>query len=42
MTREIEIRDVSPTLRQIRVIVKYQSDGAEREYVLTTYVSAYA
>lgn len=41
-TREIEIRDINPTLRQIRVIVKYKSDGAEREYVLTTYVSAYA
>lgn len=41
-TREIQIRDISPNLRQVRVIVKYKSDGADREYVLTTYVSAYA
>lgn len=41
-TREIEIRDINPNLRQVRVIVKYESDGATREYVLTTYVSAYA
>ena len=41
-TREIEIRDINPKLRQIRVILKYKSDGADREYVLTTYVSAYA
>lgn len=41
-TREIEIRDIGPNLRQIRVIVKYKGDGGEREYVLTTYVSSYA
>jgi type II secretory pathway pseudopilin PulG len=41
-TREIEIRDIGPNLRRIRVIVKYRSDGGEREYVLTTFVSAYA
>lgn len=41
-TREIEIRDLSPNLRQIRVIVRFRSDGAERQYVLTTYVSSYA
>jgi type II secretory pathway pseudopilin PulG len=41
-TREIEIRDLGPSLRQIRVIVRYRSDGAMREYVLTTYVSSYA
>ena len=41
-TREIEIRDLGPNLRQIRVIVRYRSDGGERQYVLTTYVSSYA
>ena len=41
-TREIEIRDISDNLRQIRVIVKYKSDGGTREYVLTTFVSSYA
>ena len=41
-TREIEIRDLGPNLRRIRVIVTYQSDGAPRQYVLTTYVSSYA
>ncbi len=41
-TREIEIRDLGPNLRRIRVIVRYRSDGGERQYVLTTYVSSYA
>jgi type II secretory pathway pseudopilin PulG len=42
MTREIEIRDISATLRQLRVIVRYQSAQGEQEFVLTTYLSAYA
>lgn len=41
-TREIEIRDIGPNLRRIRVIVRYRSDSGEREYVLTTFVSSYA
>lgn len=41
-TREIEIRDIGPNLRRIRVILRYRSDGGDREYVLTTYVSSYA
>ena len=41
-TREIEIRDLSPTLRQIRVIVRYRSAVGTAQYVLTTYVSSYA
>jgi prepilin-type N-terminal cleavage/methylation domain-containing protein len=41
-TREIEIRDVSPTLRQLRVVVRYQTNLGLRQFVLTTYVSAYA
>jgi type II secretory pathway pseudopilin PulG len=42
MTREIEIRDISATLRQLRVIVRYQSAQGQQEFVLTTYLSAYA
>lgn len=41
-TREIEIRDIGPNLRRIRVIVRYRSEVGEREYVLTTFVSSYA
>jgi len=42
MTREIEVRDLSQTLRQLRVIVRYRSGGGTTEFVLTTYLSAYA
>lgn len=42
MTREIEIRDLSQTLRQLRVIVRYQTPSGTEEFVLTTYLSAYA
>jgi type II secretory pathway pseudopilin PulG len=42
MTREIEIRDISATLRQLRVIVRYQSAQGQQEFILTTYLSAYA
>jgi prepilin-type N-terminal cleavage/methylation domain-containing protein len=41
-TREIEIRDISANLRQIRVIVRYQVSGMAREYQLVTYVSTFA
>jgi prepilin-type N-terminal cleavage/methylation domain-containing protein len=41
-TREIEIRDISATLRQLRVIVRYQSANGPAQYVVTTYISAYA
>jgi type II secretory pathway pseudopilin PulG len=41
-TREIEIRDINPTLRQIRVIVRYHTSTAPGTFILTTYVSAYA
>jgi prepilin-type N-terminal cleavage/methylation domain-containing protein len=42
-TREIEIRDLGPSLRQLRVIVRYRaSNGGTTQYVLTTYLSAYA
>lgn len=41
-TREIEIRDLSVTLRQLRVIVRYRTATGNGQYILTTYVSAYA
>jgi prepilin-type N-terminal cleavage/methylation domain-containing protein len=42
MTREIEIRDLTATLRQLRVIVRYRSSMGTQQFVLTTYLSAYA
>lgn len=41
-TREIEISDINPNLRQIRVIVTYPFAGGSRELVLLTYISAFA
>lgn len=41
-TREIEIRDIGPSLRRVRVIVRYPAAGGIREFVLTTFVSSYA
>jgi prepilin-type N-terminal cleavage/methylation domain-containing protein len=41
-TREIEIRDLGPNLRQLRVIVIYRTATGSMRYVLTTYISAYA
>lgn len=41
-TREIEIRDISATLRQIRVIVRYHTSTAPGTFILTTYLSSYA
>jgi hypothetical protein len=41
-TREIEIRDVGGSLRQLRVIVRYRTNLGPQQFVLTTYVSAYA
>jgi prepilin-type N-terminal cleavage/methylation domain-containing protein len=41
-TREIEIRDLQPNLRQLRVIVRYKTTLGQRQFVLVTYVSAYA
>jgi prepilin-type N-terminal cleavage/methylation domain-containing protein len=42
MTREIEIRDLGATLRQLRVIVRYRSALGTQQFVLTTYLSSYA
>jgi hypothetical protein len=41
-TREVEIRDVGPNLRRVRVIVRYRVGGARRQYALDTLVSAFA
>jgi len=41
-TREIEIRDVGPNLRRIRVIIGYQVPTGHREYVLETLISSFA
>lgn len=41
-TREIEIRDLSPNLRQIRVMIRYRTPQGQATYTLVTYISAYA
>jgi len=43
-TREIEIRDITPTLRQIRITIHYSTGGGPeiRDFVLVTYISSYA
>jgi prepilin-type N-terminal cleavage/methylation domain-containing protein len=45
-TREIQITDISASLRQIRVIVRYQPGGTAgttvQEFVLISYISTYA
>lgn len=40
--REIEIRTLNPTLRRIRVTIRYQVGAQERVYEVVTYISAYA
>lgn len=45
MTREIEIRELSPVntqLRQIRVIVRYQIGPVVRDYILSTFISSFS
>lgn len=41
-TREIEIRDLAPNLRRIRVVVRYQMGHLTRQYELTSYISSFA
>jgi prepilin-type N-terminal cleavage/methylation domain-containing protein len=41
-TREIEIREIRPNLRQLRVIVRYRTVGGPTQYIITTYISSYA
>jgi len=41
-TREIEIRDLGPNLRSVRVTVRYRVGTGTRDHVLVTYISSYA
>jgi prepilin-type N-terminal cleavage/methylation domain-containing protein len=41
-TREIQISDIAPNLRQIRVIVSYRMGPLTREYQLIAYISSFA
>lgn len=41
-TREVEIRELSLTLRQLRVIIRYVVGSQTREYTIVTYISSYA
>jgi hypothetical protein len=41
-TREIEIRDIAPNLRRIRVIVRYRIGHLNRQYELVTFISSFA
>jgi hypothetical protein len=41
-TREIEIRNVTATLRQIRVIVRFRTSHGPSQFILTTFLSTYA
>ncbi len=42
VTREIQIRDLTASLRQITVTVNYRNSNGPAQYVLTTYISSYA
>lgn len=41
-TREIEIRDVGPNLRRIRVVINYRSGQRPRTFVIETLISSFA
>jgi prepilin-type N-terminal cleavage/methylation domain-containing protein len=41
-TREVELREIRPNLRQLRVIIRYRTVGGPTQYVITTYISSYA
>ena len=41
-TREIEIRDIGPNLRRIRIIVRYRIGAVDRQFQLTTFISSFA
>lgn len=41
-TREIELRQLSPTLRRLRVVVRYKVGTEARDYEIVTYISSYA
>jgi prepilin-type N-terminal cleavage/methylation domain-containing protein len=41
-TRQIEIRDIGPNLRRLRVTIRYLVGGARRTYTLETFISSFA
>jgi hypothetical protein len=41
-TRELQIQDIGPNLRQIRVIIRYHVGHLNRQYQLTAYISSFA
>jgi prepilin-type N-terminal cleavage/methylation domain-containing protein len=41
-TREVVIEDVNTNLRRLRVTIRYLSGGIKRQYVLETFISAFA
>jgi hypothetical protein len=41
-TRQIEIEDVTVNLRLLRVTIRYLAGSIRREYVIETYISAFA
>lgn len=41
-TREIEIQDVGPNLREIRVTIEYVVGAGRRQYTVETLIAAFA
>jgi len=41
-TREVIIRDVTQSLRELRVVIRYNVGGMIREYAISTLISSYA
>jgi len=41
-TREIKVRDVSPNLREVQIIIRYSVGRFNRQYVLVTQISSFA
>jgi hypothetical protein len=41
-TRQIELKQLAPTLRQLRVVIRYTVGQETRAYELVTYISSYA
>jgi type II secretory pathway pseudopilin PulG len=41
-TRQIEIEDVTPNLRQLRVTIRYLAGSVKREFVVETFISSFA
>jgi prepilin-type N-terminal cleavage/methylation domain-containing protein len=41
-TREVLIRDVNQSLRELRVTIRYKVGGVTREYAIATLISSYA